>query len=115
MTVLEFSQQNGYTIISCAETAVDREISGVYICDLLSMAMVGVKDGNLWITVHTNINIIAVASLTNASCIVIPEDIPVESQTVKKAEEKGIILVQSPHTSYEISVRYYVQSGGDPS
>ena len=43
MTVLEFSQQNGYTIISCAETAVDREISGVYICDLLSMAMVGVR------------------------------------------------------------------------
>lgn len=115
MTVLEFVQHNGYTLLSCAESAADKSISGVYICDLLSMAMTGVKDGNLWITVHTNINIVAVASLTNASCIVIPESIPVEEQTVKRAEQHGVILVQAPHGSYEISVRYFLQSGGRQS
>lgn len=112
MTVLQFTQQNGYTLLSCAQEAANRNISGVYICDLLSMAMAGVKDGNLWITVHTNINIVAVASLTNASCVVIPEAISVEEHTVKRAEEQGIILIQAPHSSYEISVRYYIQSGG---
>lgn len=112
MTVLEFVQQNGYSLISGITGAADKSISGVYICDLLSMAMAGVKDGNLWITVHTNINIVAVASLTNAACVVIPEAIPVEEITVKRAEEQGVILIQAPHASYEIAIRYFLQSGG---
>lgn len=112
MTVLEFAKQNGYTILSCAEKAEEREISGVYICDLLSMAMAGVGDGNLWITVHTNINIVAVASLTNAACVVIPEAIEVEASTVNRAQEQEIILVRAPHGSYEIAIRYFLQSGG---
>lgn len=112
MTVLEFVQKNGYILLSSADCAANKNISEVYICDLLSMAMAGVKDGNLWITVHTNINIVAVASLTNAACVVIPEAIPVEQTTVKRAEEQGIILIQAPHSSYEIAIRYFLQSGG---
>jgi hypothetical protein len=112
MTVQEFILQNGYNLLSCPADAAERNISGVYICDLLSMAMAGVKDGNLWITVHTNINIIAVASLTNAACVVIPEAIDVEETTLKRAEEQGVILIQAPHDSYEIAVRYFLQTGG---
>ena len=111
MTASEFARQNGYSLLSGA-AAADRKISGAYVCDLLSMAMAGVKDGDLWITVHTNINIVAVASLTNAACVVIPEAIPVEELTVKRAEEQGVVLIQAPHSSYEIAVRYFLQSGG---
>lgn len=112
MTVQDFVQQNGYTILSCADKAAERNISGMYICDLLSMAMAGVGDGDLWITVHTNINIVAVASLTNAACVVVPEAIEVEDATVKRAQEQGVILIQAPHRSYEIAIRYFLQSGG---
>lgn len=109
MTVNEFVQQCGYKILSCAEKADNTEITGVYICDLLSMAMARIQDGELWITVHTNINIVAVACLTNASCIVIPENIDVEEMTINKATEKGVIIVQAPHTSYEICINYYLK------
>lgn len=112
MTVLEFVQQNEYTILSCAEKAAEKNITGMYICDLLSMAMAGVGDGDLWITVHTNINIVAVASLTNAACVVIPEAIEVEAATVKRAQEQEVILIQAPHRSVEIAFRYFMQSGG---
>jgi hypothetical protein len=112
MTVSEFVRQNGYNLLSGTAAATDKIISGAYICDLLSMAMANVKDGNMWITVHTNINIVAVASLTNAACVVIPEDISVEEMTIKRAEEQGVILIQAPHSSYEIAVRYFLQSGG---
>ncbi|MBP7176008.1 MAG: hypothetical protein KBA53_07295 [Thermoclostridium sp.] len=112
MTVLEFARENGYNLLSSANLAAEISISGVYICDLLSMAMAGVKDRNLWITVHTNINIVAVASLTNAACVVIPESIPVEETTIKRAEDQGIVLIQAPHDSYEIAIRYFLQSGG---
>ena len=115
MTVLDFAQQNKCSIISNAEAAAERKITGVYCCDLLSMAMAGVKDGDLWVTVHTNINIVAVASLTNASCVVIPESISVDELTVKRAEDQGVILLQVPYTTYEICTRYFVQSGGNLS
>jgi len=112
MTVLEFVKKNEYVIISCANTAARKDITGVYTCDLLSKAMAALEAGDMWITVHTNVNIVAVASLANVSCVVIPESIPVEELTVKKAEEHGIILVGAPHTGYEICTRYFVQSGG---
>jgi len=110
VTVRDFVRQSGYRILSCADKADKTEITGVYICDLLSMAMSRIKDGDLWITVHTNINIVAVACLTNASCIVIPENIEVEELTINKAEEKGVIIVQSPDTAYEICINYYKKS-----
>ncbi len=112
MTVRDFADKNRYSILSNTESASDRIITGVYTCDLLSMAMAGVKDGNLWITVHTNINVVAVAALTNASCVIIPESIPVEEATVKKAGKEGIIIICAPHNAYDICTRYYVQSGG---
>ncbi|WP_054632631.1 hypothetical protein [Thermoclostridium stercorarium] len=110
MTVKDFTEQFGYEILTCADKADKIEITGVYICDLLSMAMARVKDGNMWVTVHTNVNIVAVAYLTNAACIVIPENIEVEEITVSKAAEKGIIIIRAPHTSYEICVNYYLKS-----
>ena len=39
---------------------------GVYAGDLLSRAMSHVKAGSLWITIMNNMNVIAVASLTEA-------------------------------------------------
>lgn len=112
MTVKDFAKQNGYKILSCLENADEKEITGVYLCDLLSMAMAHVKDGELWITVHTNINIVAVACLTNASCVVIPESIEVDEQTVLKAIEEGVIIIQAHHRSYDICINYHVQTGG---
>lgn len=110
MTVKEFVQRSGYKILTCPEKADKKEITGVYSCDLLSMAMARINDGNLWITVHTNINIVAVACLTNTSCVVIPENIEVEDLTIDKAKEKGVILVQAPHSSYDICINYYLNN-----
>jgi len=112
MTVSEFARKCGYEILSCVEKADKTEITGVYVCDLLSMAMARVKDGQIWITVHTNINIVAVAYLSNASCIIIPENIEVEELTIDKANEKGVVIIRAPHTAYEICINYYLMSTG---
>lgn len=112
MTVLEFAQKNSYEILSSKNIAERTNIKGVYVCDMLSHAMAKVSDGGVWITVHTNINIVAVASLTNAACIVVPESIEVEKITLEKAEEQGVIIICAPNSSYEICTHFYIQSGG---
>ncbi len=58
-------------------------------------------------TVLTHTNIVAVAELVNAGCIVIPENIPVPEATLKKAEEEGVCILSAEAGCYEISWRIH--------
>ena len=82
---------------------MDNEISGAYICDLLSWVMSHANKGDVWITVHTHLNIVAVALLVEVACILVPEGIQVEEATIKKANE-GIAILSSNKTAYQIAV-----------
>jgi len=82
----------------------DREVAGCYISDLLSHVISKAQQGNIWITVQTNVNIVAVATLTEVSCIIIPEEIIVDEATVKKANIQDIIILSSSKNSYELAV-----------
>lgn len=81
----------------------ERDVNGCYIGDLLSWVMSKAQQDNLWITVMTNINIIAVATLTDVSCIVVPESIVVDAPTVQKANIQGINIFSSSKTSYQLA------------
>lgn len=83
---------------------LDRDVEGVYIGDLLSWVMSHANKGDLWITVHTHLNIVAVAVLVDLACIVIPEDLQVEEATILKANEEGVVILSSGKTSYQIAV-----------
>jgi len=105
VTVKELAQMLGYKIINKSDS-INKKVTGVYACDLLSHAMAKVNEGDVWITVHTNLNVIAVASLTNCACVMIPENIDIEDQTVERANEKGVALLSCSKSSalicYEI-------------
>lgn len=80
----------------------DREVTGAYACDLLSRVMAGCREGDAWITVQTHLNVIAVATLSEPSCIIIPEGIKVQEETIRKAGEGNIALLASEMKAYEI-------------
>lgn len=81
----------------------DKEISGCYIGDLLSLAMSKVCKDNIWITIQSNINIVAVASLTEAGCIVICEGFEPDTGVIQRAEREDITILQSQMGAYEIA------------
>lgn len=83
------------------------EITGGYSSDLLSWVMAHGVRGGAWITVQTHLNIIAVASLLEMSCIIIPEGIEVDKPVLDKAEEEGIAVLSSGRTAYELSGMMY--------
>lgn len=85
----------------------DREISYGYSCDLLSHVMANARSNCVWVTVQTHLNIVAVASLLDISCIVVPESIEVEETTLQKAEEEKISIIASKLTAFEICGRLY--------
>jgi serine kinase of HPr protein (carbohydrate metabolism regulator) len=65
------------------------------------------KKGDAWITVQTHSNIIAVAALLELGCIIVPEDIEVEEDTLSKAESEGIAVFQSSLSAYELAKELY--------
>ena len=81
----------------------EREVSGCYIGDLLSWVMGRASSGDVWITIMNNINIVAVASLTDCACILLCEGVCVDKQIIDKANSQDIIILQSEKTAYELA------------
>lgn len=82
----------------------DRVIEGVYIGDLLSWVMGNAQSGDAWVTIMSNINILAVATLTDCACVILSEGVSLEEDVIKTAEEKGINVISSAVSSYEVAV-----------
>lgn len=89
------------------EGGLEREITGVYIGDLLSRVMSNSESGNAWITIHAHVNIAAVASLNELSCIIIPEGLEPEKNTAEKAAAENIPILGSTLNTYSLACRMY--------
>ena len=87
------------------ENNLDTAFEGVYAGDLLSRAMSHVEAENLWITIMSNINVIAVASLTEAAAVLLAEDVELIPEALDAAREKEITVLSSPLTVYELCVK----------
>ena len=86
---------------------LQNEVTGGYISDLLSDVMANSKKGDLWMTLQTHPNIVAVASLKNLSGIIIVNRRQPEEGTIEKAEEEKITIMTSSLPTFELSGRLY--------
>ena len=102
MTVNQLSLIDGIEAVTLP--AGEREITDVYIGDLLSWVMGRAKEGDAWITIMNNINIVAVASLTEAACIILAEGIGADEKIIEKADSEGIVILKSDMTAYQLAV-----------
>ncbi len=102
MTVNEISSALNLRLLSGSK-GLDKEVKDVYICDLLSFVMSHAREESLWITVQTHINIVAVAVLIGISCIVVPENISVDEDTLLKADEEVIPIFTTEYNSYKLA------------
>lgn len=83
----------------------DREVTGGYCGDLLSWVMGRAKSGDAWITIMSNVNIVAVATLADVACVLLAEDVVPDEDVRRVAEQKGINLLTSPLAAYELSAK----------
>lgn len=82
----------------------DREINGAYIGDLLSWVMGNASQDNAWITIMSNINVVAVASLIDVACVILAEGVALEDEVKAAAQNKGINVVSTAASAYETAV-----------
>jgi len=100
MQVKELIDNYGFKHLS--GTGLDKKIENVYSCDLLSWVMAKGKHDTAWITVQTHNNILAVASLLEFACVIIPEGIEVDQEIIDKANVQEVVMLSTTLESFEI-------------
>lgn len=92
----------------------EREISKPFCCDLLSVAMSKAPSDAAWITIMSNINTIAVATLTDCSCIIVAEGITPDAAFSAKAQEEDIAVFCTPLPIFEAALAVHeLQTNAD--
>ncbi len=86
---------------------VNVEVTGGYTSDLLSDVIANSKEKNLWITLQTHQNIIAVAKLKDLAGIIIVNNREPNGDTIAKAKEEKVPLLCCDSTAFEISGKLY--------
>jgi hypothetical protein len=105
MTVKKAVDQLGLTVLASGDQSA--RIEGCCVCDLLSHVMANGIRGGAWITVQTHVNTVAVATLLDLACIIVPQNIAVDALTVEKANEEGIAVLQSQDSAFTLAGRLY--------
>ena len=102
MNVSEIVNKLGLEVL--CEGDMSRKIDGCYCSDLLSHCMSNIDSDNLWVTVQVNINIVAIAVLTELSAIIIAQNMNVDESVIAKAREENVTILRTVSPSYELCV-----------
>lgn len=106
MTIEQISTLNEIEMINKANLTLN--IESLYIGDLLSVVMANATENQLWLTVQTHINVIAVASLKELGGIVFVEGNEVDEDTLEKAKELKLPLFKTTLSAYELTKKLII-------
>ena len=93
--------------VRTASDRLDVEVTGGYASDLLSDVIANAGKGNIWVTLQTHQNVVAVAVLRDLSGIIIVNGRKPEEETLKKAEEEKIPIMVTELPTFELVGRLY--------
>lgn len=103
MTAEFFAKKAAFKVVCMPDP--DKEVVGAYVGDLLSWVMGKANSGDVWITIMSNVNILAVATLADTSCILLAENTQIDDDIKKTAEEKGINILSTELSAYQAAIK----------
>ena len=106
MKVSELVKELDLVVFSGRE-GLDREISGGYVSDLLSDVMGNASEGDVWITLQTHRNVVAIASLKELACVLLVSSLTPEQNTLDHSNKEGIPVLGTSLSTFEIAGLLY--------
>jgi predicted transcriptional regulator len=88
-------------------TGFDKDITGAYASDLLSDVIGSAREGNIWITLQTHVNIVAVASLKDLAGVIIVKGQNVDEQTIEKSNSEQIPILLSEADTFTVAGKLF--------
>ncbi len=106
MTVKEIIEKLNLTILS-GENGIGNNITGGYVSDLLSDVMGRANQGEVWITLQTHKNVIAIASLKDLAAVVLVRGLKPDEDAAAQSNLEGIPVLGTNLSAFEISGKLY--------
>ncbi|MFO7853126.1 MAG: DRTGG domain-containing protein [Bacteroidota bacterium] len=85
----------------------DKEVTGVYISDMLSDVMSNAQAGNLWVTIQTHKNIVAAANLIDISAVIVSQGTKVPEETIELANRYNVVILNTNDSTFTLSGKLY--------
>ncbi len=86
---------------------LENEISGAYVSDLLSDVMGNACENEVWITLQTHQNVIAIASLKDLAAVILVKGLIPGADMLAKSNEEGIPVIGTGCGTFEIAGLLY--------
>lgn len=106
MKLIELVNQLNLTVFS-GEELLEKEFDGAYVSDLLSDVMGNAKEGQLWITLQTHKNVVAVASLKDLAAVILVKGLKPEEDALNQSKEEGLVLLGTKMDTFSLSGKIY--------
>lgn len=103
MTVGELIQKLNLQTFAVSDG--ERKITGGYAGDLLSWVMGRAEEGDAWVTIMSNPNIVAVATLADVSCVILAEGVEPDAGVAETALARGVTLLGSGESAFALCGR----------
>ncbi len=105
LTVSDVAEKLGLKVVVRGD--LSEIVSGCYVSDLLSDVMAHSKERELWITLQTLPNIVAVAVIKGIAALILTNGRNPEPATVIKAETEKMTIMISHHSTFELAGLLY--------
>jgi predicted transcriptional regulator len=93
--------------ILSGKNGLHNEVRGGYVSDLLSDVIGNAKEGQIWITLQTHQNIVAVAALKDISAIIIVRGAIPDEDTIEKSNIENIPVLVTDKDTFNITGRLF--------
>ena len=93
--------------VRSARAGLAREVTGGYCSDLMSDVLANGRTGEVWVTLQTHQNIVAVASMRELSAVILVNGRQPEEGTIQRAESERIPVLVSRLSAFELVGRLY--------
>jgi len=106
MTLVEIVESLGLQSLTSTEAGAVN-VTGGYTSDLLSDVMANGRVGDLWITLQTHKNILAVVKIKDLAGVVIVNARTPDDDTIRTAEEEGVVVLGTGKSAFRITGQLY--------
>jgi predicted transcriptional regulator len=87
---------------------LENEVAGGYVSDLLSDVMGNAAENEVWITLQTHQNVIAIASLKDLAAVILVKGLFPDPKMLKKSNDEGIPVLGTNWETFEMAGKLYM-------
>ena len=90
-----------------ATRVFDKDVTGVYISDMVSDVIANAKAGDLLVTAQAHANVIAAANLVDTGAVVVTQGKALAEDVVKMAEKAEIPVFTTAMNRWQVASKLY--------